>query len=222
MPKLHECRISGPGSDCELFIVEGDSASKTVVRSRQIENQAVLPMQGKPLNAWKASRSAVARNGLFQALISALGAGWDDACDLALLRYRRVILLFDPDADGIHCGALMSMFFYRWMRPLLENGSVHLVRPPWYEIRLGEDQQRLHAYSEAHYHQLRKNLQSSNRRFQSQRYRGLASIDESILVASCLNPSTRQLCPLTLADAQAAIAAFSGAAPRRPKSPPTA
>ncbi len=102
--KLHDCQIHGIGSEAELFIVEGDSASKNVVRVRNRQFQAVLPMQGKPLNACKASKRVVGQNELYQQLVAALGAGWDETFDLSQLRYDRVILLFDPDADGIHCG----------------------------------------------------------------------------------------------------------------------
>jgi DNA gyrase subunit B len=98
--KLLDCHQHGPGSGAELFLVEGDSASKAVAKARSPVTQAVLPMQGKPLNAYKARKSVVARNELFMALVDAIGTGWGDDVDLAAMRYDRVILLFDPDADG--------------------------------------------------------------------------------------------------------------------------
>jgi DNA gyrase/topoisomerase IV subunit B len=146
--KLHDCQQHGLGSGAELFVVEGDSASKTVCRARDPATQAVLPMQGKPLNALKAGKGVVERNELFQILIHAIGAGWDDQLDLTKLRYDRLILLFDPDADGIHCGALMSMFFHRWMRPLLDSGRLSIIRPPLYEISSPKTHDRIqHATS---------------------------------------------------------------------------
>jgi DNA gyrase subunit B/topoisomerase-4 subunit B len=191
-------------------VVEGDSASKTVCRARNSQTQAVLPMQGKPMNAIRASRSSVGRNELFRALIDALGAGWDDQLDLSRLRYDRVILLFDPDADGIHCGALMLMFFHRWMRPLLESGRLSIVRAPLYEIASLDRSERIHAYSDDHYQRLRAELERKQIEFQGQRYRGLASISDAALVSTCLDPASRNISTLTREDAEAAIRIFVG------------
>jgi DNA gyrase subunit B/topoisomerase-4 subunit B len=191
-------------------VVEGDSASKTVCRARNSQTQAVLPMQGKPMNAIRASRSSVGRNELFRALIDALGAGWDDQLDLSRLRYDRVILLFDPDADGIHCGALMLMFFHRWMRPLLESGRLSIVRAPLYEIASLDRSERIHAYSDDHYQRLRAELERKQIKFQGQRYRGLASISDAALVSTCLDPASRNISTLTREDAEAAIRIFVG------------
>ncbi|MEQ1487852.1 MAG: toprim domain-containing protein, partial [Methylotenera sp.] len=111
--KLQDCRQHG--ANAELFLVEGDSAASAVSSLRNQQVQAVLPMQGKPLNTIKASAEKVVENALFKALIEALGAGVGDNFDLTKCRYSRIVLLMDADADGIHCGALMLMFFYRWM-----------------------------------------------------------------------------------------------------------
>ena len=208
--KLHDCRRHESGSGAELFVVEGDSASKTVCRARDAETQAVLPMQGKPLNAIKATKTAVDRHQLFRALIDAMGAGWDEQLDLRRLRYDRVILLFDPDADGIHCGALMLMFFYRWMRPLIESERLHVVRPPLYEISSLDASDKIHAYSDGHYQRIREELEKKKIDFQGQRYRGLASMSDTALVTTCLDPRTRNISRLTCADADAAIRVFVG------------
>ncbi len=206
--KLHDCREHGLGS--ELFLVEGDSASKTVARARDSRFQAVLPMQGKPMNAMKASRNAAEKNELFRILIDCLGADWGDDFDLQAVRYERVILLFDPDADGIHCGALMLMFFFRWMRPLLESGRLCVVRPPLYEITSKDYTDAIHAYSEDHYRKLRDALDEKKVSFKGQRYRGLASMNDDTLSKTCLDPETRRINRLENDDAQAAIAAFGG------------
>jgi len=208
--KLHDCRQHGLGSGAELFVVEGDSASKTVCRARDPATQAVLPMQGKPLNALKAGKGVVERNELFQILIHAIGAGWDDQLDLTKLRYDRLILLFDPDADGIHCGALMSMFFHRWMRPLLDSGRLSIIRPPLYEISSPKTHDRIHAYSDSHYQRIRDELDKQHIDYQGQRYRGLASMNDAALVATCLDPETRNISQLTCEDAKAAIRIFVG------------
>ncbi len=207
--KLHDCHTHGPGSGAELFIVEGDSASKSVVRGRNSSTQAVIPMQGKPLNPIKAGRTAVARNELYAAVVAAIGAGWGDDLDLTAMRYERVIMLFDPDADGIHCGALMSMFFYRFMRPMLQSNRIHVARAPLYLITSPDTKDRLHAYSEDHYQRIREALDAKQMRYSAQRYRGLGGMNESVLVSTCLDPETRTLHPLSVEDAEAAIRIFS-------------
>jgi len=206
--KLRDCQRHGAGSDAELFIVEGDSASKNVVRVRDETFQAVLPMQGKPLNAKKASKQLVARHAFYQHLISALGAGWDDRFDLASLRYRRVVLLLDPDADGIHCGVLMLMFFHRWMPALLNEGHLCWVRPPLYQL-VSPAGDRVFAYSDEHFVRLRRQLTDKQILFTSQRYRGLASIDADVLAEQCVCPRTRHLEILGQDDAVQAIHVFA-------------
>lgn len=213
--KLHDCRRHGRGSQAELFVVEGDSASKSVCRVRDVEYQAVLPMQGKPMNAMKASRQAVQRNELFRGLVDSIGTGWSGAVHPNStrpnpMRFERVILLFDPDADGIHCGALMSMFFYRWMRPLLERGQVAMIQPPLFEVISPRTGETLHAYSESQYRKLCGELERLKIPFESRRYRGLASMNTSSLITTCIDPSTRNLQPLNVSDAETAIRVFMG------------
>ena len=212
--KLFDCQRHGPGSGAELFIVEGDSASKNVLRVRDQKFQAVLPMQGKPLNAWKANKSSVGGNELFQKLIDAIGTGWGDSYESERLRYERIVLLFDPDADGIHCGALMVMFFYRWMPDLLGNDRIVAVRPPLYELtaqrRAEKDVDRIHAYSDEHFQRLRVHLEARNVRFNSQRFRGLASINADALSETCVDPATRNTMIMGVEDAKAAVRVFVG------------
>ena len=208
--KLHDCHVHGVGAGSELFIVEGESASKAAVRARSPRLQAILPMQGKPLNAWKASRQTVEKNELLGALIDAIGAGWDQSYREADLRYDRITLLFDPDADGIHCGALMLMFFYRWMRPLLQSGRMGLVRPPVYEITSVDGSERLHAFSQDHFQQLRQALDEKGIKYNTQRYRGLASMNDAVLASTCMAPATRNRSVCTDADAEAALEVFAG------------
>jgi DNA gyrase/topoisomerase IV subunit B len=208
--KLHDCTVHGIGSGAELFIVEGESASKAAARARSLRTQAVLPMQGKPLNAWKASRQTVSANELFAALIDAIGAGWDDSYRQSDLRYDKITLLFDPDADGIHCGALTLMFFYRWMRPLLKSGRIGLIRPPVYEIKSVCGTDCLHAFSDDHYQKLCTALDTNQIQYNTQRYRGLASMNESALVATCIDPKTRHRIICSEADAEAALEIFAG------------
>lgn len=211
-PKLVDCRDHGEGS--ELFVVEGDSAARSVAAVRDERCQAVLPMQGKPLNAARASRRTVAANPLFAGLVEAMGTGWDEAFDLGSARYGRVLLLTDPDADGIHCGVLLLFFFHRWMRGWLEAGRLEVVQPPMFRLEVAGMAEPLHLYTEQECHDRAAELARSGATVESRlRYRGLGSIDPATLRELCLDPSSRRAFRLRPEDAEAALAAFS---PPRP------
>ena len=208
--KLEDCQLTGPGSGAELFVAEGDSAALAVSRVRDPRFQAVLPMQGKPLNALRAGAGKVAANRFFAALISALGTGWGGAFDARRLRYDRVLLLTDPDADGIHCGALLLMFFYRWMPSLIELGHLEMVRPPIGEIVPADAGLPLYVYSEPQLQalmaEMRRNADGTGRVL---RYRGLASMNPGALAGQCVDPRTRHSRRLSAADAHAAMEVFA-------------
>lgn len=205
--KLVDCHNHSRGS--ELFIVEGDSASRAVSRLRDPTYQAVLPMQGKPMNASKATTSAIKKNQWFAALMDALGASWEKL-DLDLIRYDRIMLLFDPDADGIHCGALMLMFFDQYLRPLLEANRVSLITPPLFQVDpLGYDE-KLNAFGEEHFAKIRKLLDAKGIKYTHQRYRGLASINEDVLIETCIDPESRTAYLVRREDAIAAKEVFGG------------
>jgi len=214
--KLHDCARHGIDSDAELYIVEGDSAALAVSRVRNSAYQAVLPMQGKPLNTVRATAKKVATNPWFAALTAALGTGLGDAFALDARRYERVILLMDPDADGIHCGALVLMFFYRWMRPLLDDGRVGIAQAPLATLIVESaghpEYAERHVRSAAELRAASEQLKArSDVRIVMRRYRGLAGTDLAVLAATCLDPATRTLRRVDAADAQAAIAVFGGA-----------
>lgn len=206
-PELHDCKEHAPGCGSELFIVEGDSAAKSVCRLRNMQLQAVIPMQGKPLNAYKAKADAVAKNKLYQTLLQSLGCNGLAAPEE--LRYDRIIFLFDPDADGIHIGALMLLFFYRWLRPILENGKLFVVRAPLYEIANIDRSQIQLGYSEEQYRKMCEQLSAATQ-FKKQRYRGLGSMNEDVLYRTCISAETRILHKLTVADAEASRLIFGG------------
>ncbi|WP_253154512.1 toprim domain-containing protein [Stieleria tagensis] len=191
----------------ELLLVEGDSASQSVARVRNSQFQAVLPMQGKPMNATKATDRAVRKNQWFGALIDALGVGWH-AEDMAQLRYDRVLFLFDPDADGIHCGALMLMFFDDYLRPLLDAHRVSLIKSPLFEIRAAGYADCLHAYSEEHLQRIRSALDVKQIQHSHHRYRGLASLNANVLRETCIDPDSRTAYLLQHRDALTAKAIF--------------
>ncbi len=213
--KFEDCVVHGRGSGSELFIVEGDSAAAAVANIRSVQTQAVLPMQGKPLNALRANGQRVAEFPLFKQLVTALGVSLTDldtgeVSDALSSRFDRVLLLFDPDADGIHCGALMLMFFYRWMRPLLEHEMVYMVRPPLFLISYDGGDAPIHAYSPEHAGRVMSELKRLGKtNLSTHHHRGLASIDPLLLASACVDPVTRKADVMRTEEADEAIAVFS-------------
>ena len=212
---LADCQFHGLESGAELFVVEGESAAAAVCGGREPTRQAVLPMQGKPLNALKATEKKVAANPLFAALEAALGGGWGEALELRKLRYSKVLLLMDPDADGIHCGLLLLGFFHRWMRPLLDAGHVWLVRPPWGEVVTPGEPPRW-PVSEREFQRL-AGCGDGQRPAQIRRFRGLAGIDADVLKATCLEPATRRAELVTTSEVAEMIELFGASV--RPTGP---
>lgn len=209
-PKLIDCKFYPSGVASELLIVEGDSAANAVANMRNPSFQAVLPMQGKPLNAWKASKPVVARNAFFSAVIQSLGAGWGDTFELDRVRYQKVVMIFDPDADGIHCGMLMLMFFYRWMLPLLESGQVWMVRPPLCQISgAGLSDVVCVGTPEDVFAEVKRLRGQGFPDATSKPFRGLASMGGAILAKHCVTPETRNAVPMRVEDADIAIRIFS-------------
>lgn len=206
--KLKDCK-SFRVESTELFIVEGDSASASVAAARNQTLQAVLPIQGKPLNPLRANRNQVAEYPCYQDMVSAIGSGWDSEFDLTKMRYERVVLLFDPDADGIHCSMLVLMFFYRWMRPLLEAGRIHLVRAPLFQITYdGMDKLICLVGEDAGIKEIHRLKEEGKTSVMKKRFRGLGSMKRSILCRYCVNPATRNSEPMHVADAEAAMRVF--------------
>lgn len=210
--KLADCKESGATS--ELFIVEGDSALDSVCAVRDARHQAVLAFQGKPLNAWHASAERVDEHAQYQLLAQALGlARPSQACDAAgleLLRHGRVLFLFDPDADGIHIAALLTLYFQRWQPALLAAGRVVLVRAPMFEIISadGEVQHADHpAERDALLAKLAQTAPEAAPRIQA--HRGLGSIRPAVLRERCVDAASRRAAPLAAADADAFARAFS-------------
>ena len=220
--KLVDCQEHGPGSNAELFLVEGDSAASSVVAVRDPRRQAVLPLQGKPLNAWTATEAKVAQHVLFQQLAQALGlaapTAWLDGQPEAL-RFERVVLLFDPDADGIHIGALMVLYFQRWLPRLIACGHLWLARAPMFEIqapgqfRNEGDASFQYAYNPLHCRQLVEHLkaQSNGTEVRVRAFRGLGGLAPELLRERCVNPATRTAHALGAADVQGVVEVFGGA-----------
>jgi DNA gyrase subunit B len=203
--KLQDCRVH---TAAELFIVEGDSAAQSVAKLRNAQFQAVLPMQGKQMNAHKASVQKVLENPLFDALQASIGAGVGAAFIVEKCRFQRIILLMDPDADGIHCGALMLLFFHRFMPALLEKGMIEMARPPVGEVMNMQTNTMEYAYTDAQFMALID--AQKNQALESVKYRGLAGIDANKLEQFCINPQTRKTSIMGIKDAQMALEIFGG------------
>lgn len=207
--KLSDCRGIGRGSGSELLIVEGDSAADSVQAVRNAQWQAVLAMQGKPMNTLRASRSRVAKSPPIQRLIQSIGCGWDDACDPDQARYDRLIILCDPDIDGVHTRSLLLLFFHTWMRPVLEAGMVFTARPPLWRITSSQLDAPLYALSDTHFKKIDEELQDQGIHGRSlERFRGLGNMIPEVLFDHCLNPETRTLVRLSSDHAEAAIRSF--------------
>ena len=208
-PKLDDCKEHGP--DSELFIVEGDSAARTLLQVRNPQNQAVLPMQGKPMNALKADASDLHENVQFGALLDALHVDLHQPQPLVEMEmpYQRIVLLFDPDADGIHGRTLMMFFFYRWLRELLDDGRVFDAHVPRWVVTSPKMSNRIFASTPQYLEKIRKHLEEKDiTDYKTQYFRGLGSVDLDILDSQCVDPETRELTTLSAEYAEAALAVF--------------
>ena len=208
--KLLDCSEHGVASGAELFLVEGDSASSAVANLRNAQFQAVLPMQGKPMNAYKSTTQKVLQNPCFDALHATIGAGCGASFTLAQCRYGRIILLMDPDVDGIHCGALMLLFFHRFMPALLQNGMIEVVRPPVGAVINTATNVTKYAYTDAQFLALCAAQKIQALAFESVKYRGLAGITATTLERLCINPASRKTSVMGMPDAALALEIFGG------------
>lgn len=220
-PRLADCRLHGPESGAELFVVEGDSAAASVLAVRDPQRQAVLPLQGKPLNGARASAARVAADPFLSALAAALGVAWDMPGSLAALRYERVLLLHDPDADGIHIGALLLMHVERRLPGLLDAGRLERVHAPIGEVRGTPHEPPALAFGDAHFRVLCERARALHGdACVARRYRGLGGIGPAALRASCVDPATRLTTVLGTDDALRAAEVFGIRAARVTRAQP--
>lgn len=194
--KLADCSSKNPG-ECELFIVEGDSAGGSAKLARSRENQAVLPLRGKILNVEKASLDRISANAEIKAMISAFGTGILDTFSLENLRYNKIILMTDADVDGAHITTLLLTFLFRFMPKLIEEGHVFLAQPPLYRVEKGK--KLWYAYSDSELEQTIKAI-GRDGTYKIQRYKGLGEMDAGQLWETTMDPSRRTLLRVTIND----------------------
>ncbi len=210
--KLSDCQSTNP-AECEVFVVEGDSAGGSAKGGRDPRIQAILPIRGKILNVEKARIDKVLGNNEVQAIISALGTGIHEEFDIEKVRYHKIVLMADADVDGHHIRTLLLTLLFRFMKPLIEHGYVYLAQPPLYRLRWNKPHEHEFVYSDAERDALLRSGQAEGKKLPKdnpvQRYKGLGEMNADELWETTMDPDQRLLLQVTLDDAAQADEMFS-------------
>ncbi len=210
--KLSDCQSTNP-AECEVFVVEGDSAGGSAKGGRDPRIQAILPIRGKILNVEKARIDKVLANTEVQAIISALGTGIHEEFDIDKVRYHKIVLMADADVDGHHIRTLLLTLLFRFMKPLIEHGYVYLAQPPLYRLRWNKPHEHEFVYSDHERDALYVSGKAEGKRLPKdnavQRYKGLGEMNADELWETTMNPDQRLLLQVTLDDAAQADEMFS-------------
>jgi DNA gyrase subunit B len=209
--KLSDCSSTEP-SECEVFIVEGDSAGGSAKGGRDPRTQAILPIRGKILNVEKARLDRILQNREVEAIFNTLGTGYQEDFDVDKLRYHKIVLMADADVDGAHIRTLLLTLLFRFMKPLINGGFIYLAQPPLFRLRWSNHPHEL-AYSDDERDKLRDEGVAAGKKLPNvnpiQRYKGLGEMDAGDLWDTTMDPAKRALLQVTLDDAAAADEMFS-------------
>ena len=203
--KLADCSSKKP-EECELYIVEGNSAGGSAKNGRNRETQAILPLRGKILNVEKAQAKRIFANAEIGNMITAIGGGIDPEFDTSKIRYHKIVIMTDADVDGSHIRILLLTFFYRFMRPLINEGYIYIAQPPLYKVEYHGKQ--YYAYNDDQLEEIKKKL-NLKPGYPFQRYKGLGEMDAEQLWETTMDPEHRKMLRVTLEDAIKAEQVFT-------------